>query len=125
MDILNTSLQEASALRAVANDQVVPIGTTSSSQFEILRDYIQEFENSLDSEHEVGILLTSFGTSVLLNVTYISYESPVLMIFKGFYQGKEATLIQHVSQLNFLLTSVKKDADRPKHKIGFSADPEE
>lgn len=30
-----------------------------------------------------------------------------------------------IVSLNFLLTSVKKDADRPKHKIGFSADPEE
>lgn len=125
MDTLNMGLQEASALRAAVNDNVVPIGTDSSSQFEILKDYIQEFESSLDSEHEVGMLVASFGTSVLLNVTYISYENPTLMVFKGIYQGSEATLIQHVNHLNFLLTSVKKDADRPKHKIGFAIDSEE
>ena len=119
------SLQEAFDIRTAVNNNVVPIGTNSSSQFEILKDYIQEFESSLDSEHEVGMLLTSFGTSVLLNVTYISYESPSLMIFKGSFQGSKATLIQHVSQLNFLLTSIKKDADRPKHKIGFAIDLEE
>ncbi len=31
-----------------------------------------------------------------------------------------STLIQHVSQLNFLLTSVPKADDRPKNQIGFA-----
>ena len=82
----------------------------SDTQFDILKKYIVNFENSLDSEHEVGIMLTNFGQSVTMQVTQISYEESVLMVFKG-----------HVSQLNFLLTSIEKEPDRPKRTIGFVA----
>lgn len=43
------------------------------------------------------------------------------MVFKGYVNGKFSTLIQHVSQLNFLLTSIEKEPDRPKRTIGFVA----
>ncbi len=92
--------------------------------FEILKKRIEEFESSLDPEHEVGIMLTNFGESVLLQVTSITYEDPVLMVFKGFVNDREATLIQHINQLNFLLTSIEKKDDRPKRKIGFTNDDE-
>ena len=77
----------------------------ADEQFEILKKYIQAFEKSLDPEHEVGIMMTNFGQSVLMYVTQVSYEDPVLMVFKGF--------------VNFMLTSVEKEPDRPKRKIGF------
>ena len=54
-----------------------------------------------------------------MNVTKIGYEKSVLMVFRGYVNGKEATLIQHINQLNFLLTSVDKEPDRPKRRIGF------
>lgn len=91
----------------------------AEDQFEILKKYISEFEKSLDDEHEVGVLLTNFGQSILMSVTQIGYEKSVLMIFKGYVNGKEATLIQHINQLNFLLTTVDKEPDRPKRRIGF------
>lgn len=91
----------------------------SDTQFEILREYIEEYESTLDTEHEVGLLLTNFGQSTLMQVCEISYEESVLLIFKGYVNGKYSTLIQHVSQLNFLITSVEKEPNRPKRKIGF------
>lgn len=91
----------------------------SDTQFEILSKYIKDFEKTLDSEHEVGFILTNFGQSIIMQVTEISYEKSVLMIFKGYVDGKMSTLIQHVSQLNFLLTSMDKPADKPKTPIGF------
>ena len=97
----------------------------SDEQFRILRKYIEAFESSLDPEHEVAIMLTNFGQTITMQVTYITYEEPVLMVFKGFVNGQEATLIQHVNQLNFLLTSMKKEDDRPKRKIGFSTENNE
>ncbi len=97
----------------------------ADEQFEILKRYIQEFERSLDAEHEVGIMMTNFGQSVLMQVTQVSYENPVLMVFKGFVNGREATLIQHINQLNFMLTSVEKEPDRPKRQIGFTANQDE
>lgn len=93
----------------------------SDTQFEVLQKYINDFEGTLDADHKVGVLLTNFGHSVMMQVTEISYEESVLMIFKGYVNGKMSTLIQHVSQLNFLLTSIEKEPDRPKRSIGFVA----
>lgn len=91
----------------------------SDTQFEILSEYIKDFERSLDPNHEVGLMFTNFGQSVLMQVTEVSYEKSVLMVFKGYVNGQMSTLIQHVSQLNFLLTSVEKEPDKPKQAIGF------
>ena len=93
----------------------------SDTQFKIIKKYVLDFQRFLDTEHDIGLLLTNFGSSVLMEVNYIGYEESVLMIFKGFVNGIESTLIQHVSQLNFLLTTVPKSPDKPKRKIGFSA----
>ncbi len=94
----------------------------SDTQFEIIKHYIQEFEATVDSEHEVGILLTNFGQTMLMEVTNIWYEKSVLMIFHGYVNGRTSTLIQHISQLNFLLTTVPRNPERPKRKIGFTSD---
>lgn len=95
---------------------------SSGNQFEIVKCYIKEFQAGLDDKHDVGILLTNFGSSILMNVTEVGFEDPSLMIFKGYVNGNMSTLIQHVSQLNFLLTSVPKAPDVPKRKIGFISD---
>ena len=92
----------------------------SDTQVEIIRDYVMEFQQSLDNEHDVALLLTHFGNSILMEVTHIGYEESVLVVFKGFVNGRQSTLIQHVSQLNFLLTSVPKEPDKPKRQIGFT-----
>lgn len=97
----------------------------ADTQFQIIKRYILEFQQSLDSAHDVGLLLTNFGNSVLMEVTQIGYEGSVLMVFKGFVNDRESTLIQHISQINFLLTSVSKDPDTPKRQIGFTANWEE
>ena len=92
----------------------------SDTQVEIIKDYILEFQNSLDQDRDVALLLTHFGNSILMEVTHIGYEESVLVVFKGYVNGWESTLIQHVSQLNFLLTSVPKNPDVPKRTIGFT-----
>lgn len=91
----------------------------SDTQFSIIKKYIRDFENSLDEDHEVGMLLTNFGHSVLMQVTQIGYEKSVMMVFRGYVNGNEATLLQHINQLSFLLTAIPRDEDKPKHSIGF------
>ncbi len=91
----------------------------ADTQFEIIKKYITEYEKTLDSEHEVAVWLTNFGQSVLMQVTNITYEESVLLVFKGYVNGKMSTLIQHINQLSFLLTAVEKESDRPKRNIGF------
>ena len=97
----------------------------ADEQFEILKRYIQNFESSLDTDHEVGIMMTNFGQSILMNVDKIAYEYPVLMVFMGEVNGQEATLIQHINQLNFMLMSVVKEPERPKRQIGFIVNRDE
>ena len=123
----NINIPDYSSQIAAINRAMSDVPTRymwSDTQFEIIRDYVEEFESSLDPEHEVGVMLTNFGQSMLMQVTHITYEKSVLMVFKGFVNGREATLIQHINQLNFMLTSVEKEPDRPKRKIGFSVDDE-
>lgn len=93
-------------------------------QYAFLKKYIQEYEEALDSEHEVGIMMTNFGQAIVMLIEEITYEKPVLLIFKGYVNGKRSTLIQHMNQLNFLLTSLDKVDEKPKKRIGFVA-PEE
>ncbi len=89
-------------------------------QYEVIKKQIKEFESSLDDKHEVAIRLASFGQSLLMAVHEICYANPSLIIFYGIVQEQESILIQHISQLNFLLTSVERVSNKPKRQIGFS-----
>ena len=66
-------------------------------------------------------MLTNFGQSILMQVEEITYEKSVVLVFKGLVNGQKSTLIQHINQLNFLLTSLPIENEQPKRKIGFSA----
>ena len=92
----------------------------ADTQFELIKKYVEEFEASLDKDHEVGMMLTNFGQSILMQVNTIGYEDSVMLVFKGTVNGNPATLIQHIIQLNFLLMAVEKaEPEKPKRKIGF------
>lgn len=93
----------------------------SDTQFEIIKKYIQDFESTLDREHAVGVMLTNFGQSILMQVEEITYEKSVVLVFKGLVNGQRSTLIQHINQLNFLLTSVPIKKEVEKRPIGFTA----
>ena len=96
------------------------IPSPSENACETIIDSIREFEATLDSNHEVGMKLASFGQPVMLNVTQIQPDGPCL-IFRGFVNGQRATLVQNVSQLSFLLLAVPKpEPDKPARRIGFA-----
>lgn len=91
-------------------------------QYEKLIEEIKAFESRLDDDHEVALKLASFGENITISVTHIGYYNPSLIIFDGLVKGNPATLVQHVSQLSFLMIAVKKaDPDRPVRRIGFNA----
>ena len=90
-------------------------------KYENIMKQIQDFEKTLDDEHEIALRLASFGSSITMIVTDIGYQNPEILYFYGFVNGKEAQLIQHTSQLNFLITSVEKeDETKPARRIGFT-----
>ncbi len=89
-------------------------------QYEKLCEQIKEFQDGIDSEHELALMLTNFGQSITLVVTDISYQNPCLIYYYGYVNGKYCQLIQHVSQINFLMKSVpKSDPNAPARRVGF------
>lgn len=87
--------------------------------FEALGDYIKEFEAELDQDHEIGARIVQFGSSLQIHVQNVGYTPPSLITFSGkTSEGDPVQLIQHVSQLSFLLVSLKKIDEQP-YRIGF------
>jgi len=97
-------------------------GQYAETQFEIIKRYILDFQASLDQEHDVSVLLASFGGPILMDVTHIGFHQPVLLVFKGFVNGNPTTLIQHISQINFLLQALPKKGIEPIRIKGFAVD---
>ena len=88
--------------------------------YEKIIEEIHCFEQNLDNDHEIALKLASFGTSITMIVTAIGYQNPDILYFYGFVHGKDTQLIQHVSQLNFLITSIEReDKSKPARRIGF------
>jgi len=88
--------------------------------FEYVKKSVLEFQSTLDNDHEVGVMLASFGKNITMHVTHIGYQNPNILIFAGFVDGSRAELIQHMSQLNFLLLALKKqEPEMPPVRVGF------
>ena len=86
---------------------------------ESIKKYIEQFEAELDDDHEIGVRLASFGGVIIFHAEKIGFSKPNVITFCGITDdGEKIQLIQHVSQLNFLLKSVKKRNDVPT-RIGF------
>src|SRR5215831_13704823 len=86
--------------------------------FEALQSYVAAFEAALDEEQEVGARLVTFGQSVTLHVRSIGFSKPNIVTFVGTCDGQRVQLIQHVSQLSFLLVAMRKLGPKP-NRIGF------
>ena len=92
----------------------------ASWKYEKIVEQIKEFEDDLDSEHEIILMLASFGTSITMAVEDIGYQNPDLLYFYGNVNGKSAQLIQHISQLNFLIVAAERpDKTKVARRIGF------
>ena len=90
-----------------------------------LMKMIKDFEETLSDNEEVALMLASFGQSIVLAVEDIGFYNPSQLRFYGKVNGKDSVLIQHVSQLNLLLTSTPKAIpDKPPRRIGFLAEKE-
>jgi Family of unknown function (DUF6173) len=89
-----------------------------------LAESIRGFEATLDPDVEVGISLASFGQSIQIRVKAIAYIDPNLIVIEGFSGASEPVrLVQHMSQLNFLLMKLPRLApDTPRQPIGFRID---
>ena len=128
MDEVNRKLQMASLEIQEPEFDPSPIRDYRMADYayEVIMERIKEFEDTLDNDHEVALRLASFGQSITLSVVDIGYSNPSTLVFHGYVGDQPATLIQHMSQLNFLLLAVKKaDPEKPPRRIGFSQPTED
>lgn len=87
--------------------------------YERIAKSIMAFEKQLDTHHEVGLRLVSFGDSATLNITDMGFWEPDLLHFHGRNaNGEPVVLIQHISQVNVLLAANRKLQEAP-NRIGF------
>ena len=94
---------------------------TAKRSFEILQSEIEEFQNSLDDEHEILFLFTSFSNNSAMLVKEISYRNPNILMFSGIIDNEKATLVQNMSQLNFVIRAVTKtNPEKKRIPIGFT-----
>jgi Family of unknown function (DUF6173) len=80
---------------------------------------IADFEASLDDNHEMGMSIVGGPTGVCLHVREIYRYGTDKLVFDGINSdGSPLRLMQHLSQLNFLMISAKK-IGKTAARIGF------
>lgn len=90
--------------------------------FKHLMQRVKEFETQLSDKEEIGLQLANFGLAAQVHIRAIGYKNPNLIEFHGVNgDDHEVTLIQHISQLNFMLIAVKPIEEKP-YRIGFGKD---
>jgi hypothetical protein len=92
-----------------------------------LMKWINDFDSSLDEEHEVGVRLVNFGQSIVFHLNDMGYWNPFLISFSGITEnGQPVELIQHVNQISILLMKLpRRDPEKPKKPIGFNINTDE
>lgn len=101
-------------------DQPIQKKSAAAWAYERLILYIQNFEESLDSEHEVAMGFAG-GDAGVLRIEGMGYFDPDIVTFSGTdAEGVKTQLVQHVSQLSVILRAMPKvvPQEAPR-RIGF------
>lgn len=82
--------------------------------------YIKKFEETLDNDHEVGMGFAG-GDAGVIKIEGLGFFDPDIITYFGTNgAGAKTQLIQHVSQLNVMLTaSPKHKGQAEPNRIGF------
>ena len=99
-----------------------PVAEKSAAEwaYERLILYIQNFEEQLDSEHEIAMGFAGSDSGVM-RIEGIGFFDPDIVTFYGSEgDGTKTQLIQHVTQLNVMLRALPKQAPlEAPSRIGF------
>jgi len=125
MQMAAADAQARTATIETRRDRANQIAIDSSAD-EVCKRLVKEivdFEGGLNENLEVGIRLVSFGQTVIFRVRDLSWEGPTLIVFGGTTDdGHEVRLIQHLSQLSFLLMAVERlNPNEPRTEMGYHA----
>lgn len=96
-------------------------GSTAKIIAENLYQEILKYQSNLPDDKDIAMTVVCFNEATTILVDSIGYIGYNLVRFGGKdNSGKPLELIQHISQLNLLLTVVPKlEPEVPKRKIGF------
>ncbi|MBU3030181.1 DUF6173 family protein [Paracoccus marinaquae] len=96
--------------------------TAAEQVFDHIIGRVKQFQADLPEDHELGLHLADFGGRAL-HVRGMGFRNPNIIEFYGMLDGdKQVAIIQHISQLNFLLIAVPPPADQAPYRIGFGAE---
>ena len=89
-----------------------------------LFEAIRAYQYSLPDKEDVALQVVTFGSNTTILVERIGYIGSNLVVFGGKdSSGKLLELIQHISQLSFLMMVAPKPAvEEPKRQIGFAGE---
>ena len=118
---LNAIQKSNSDKQKMVNAAVIQEGSTAQIVAENLYQEILNYQANLSNIEDVAMSIVKFNESITLLVDSIGYIGYNLVRFGGKDSSdKPLELIQHISQLNFLLTVVPKpEPEVPKRQIGF------
>lgn len=85
-----------------------------------LSKMIEEFEANLDKDEEVGARVVGLPGDGTMQIMDVGFWGPDMIMFFGRNaDGKPVRLIQHYTQINVLLSAIKKPEEREARRIGF------
>lgn len=88
-------------------------------KFEKLQEQIRLFQENLSDEYDTLALLAPYLNKPI-KITHITYQNPDLLYFYGYLEGNKIQIIQHTSQLNFMLIAYPKAiSSKEPNRIGF------
>ncbi|WP_425040280.1 DUF6173 family protein [Primorskyibacter sp. S187A] len=120
---LDAHTEEADTTPAptAVTDKPVERKSPAEWAYERLILYIQKFEETLDSEHEVAMGFAG-GDAGVMRIEGMGYFDPDIITFYGADPtGARTQLVQHVSQLNVLLRALPKTTPEvAPRRIGFA-----
>lgn len=110
--------QELSA--DIQNENTAPV--IAQKLYEALCSY----QESLPDEDDMVLAVAYFGETVNIIVNKVGYIGYNLIVFYGEDSyGKPQKLIQHINQLDFLLSAQPKEIpEAPRRQIGFQTESE-
>lgn len=106
------------------NLSYVPSPLSADEVVKRLANVFEQFMSTLADNEEIGMALASFGVEHTIHVQSVRALGPSLICITGFENGAQVQLVQHLSQLSFLLIRVEPASPDgiPRRKIGFAAE---
>lgn len=104
--------------RSLSQNEVA-LQSASVDVINCLKDVFDDFLATIKKDETVGMVLASFGAVREIIVTDVSSLKSNLIRISGLENGQPVSLIQHVTQLNFLLVPVPLADSQERPTIGF------